>query len=373
MTLPHRFASVAFMLRRISLGLLVLLGIVLFPSPSPAPFIYRPGEGWVYEPVGQDGSWMRTRAKDQLQVARDALEKKKYSLASRAALRVTVNWPLSDYAPEAKYILGRSYEARKQDERAFKTYQELLQKYPKFAKYDEVLQRQYEIAGRFLGGQWFRLWNYIPIPPSMEKTASLYGSIVTNGPFSAVGPLAQMNIGLAQEKNGDYPLAVKAYNTAADRYHDQPQIAGDALFRAGLAYNKQARTAEYDQSVAGDAISTFTDFIALYPNDKRVPEAQKIIDSLKAEQARGNFQIAKFYDKKKRKDAALIYYNEVIVKDPNSPVAQEAKTRIAQLKNVPPPDLAPRPGPNAAPPGASTPAPPLKFPIREVPGEPPPK
>src|SRR5205823_6404109 len=119
-------------------------------------------------------------------------------------------------------------------------------------------------------------------------------------------------------------LAVKAYELAADRYHDRPLVASDALYRAGLAYNKQAQTAEYDQSTAAQAIATFTDFMTLYPNDARVPQAQKIIASLKGEQARGNFQTARFYEKYKRWNGALVYYNEVLVQDPNSPYAAEA-------------------------------------------------
>ena len=50
----------------------------------------------------------------------------------------------------------------------------------------------------------------------------------------------------------------------------------------GLAIEKQAKTAEYDQSTAADAIATFTDFMTLYPDDPRVKDAQNIIDQLKA-------------------------------------------------------------------------------------------
>lgn len=370
--------------------MLVLLGLVLFPGVSPAPFIYRPGEGWIYEPVGSEGKWIRGRAKDQLEVAKQALEKKEYKLACRAAKRVVTTWPLSDYAPEANYILGRGYEARRQDERAFKVYEELLRKYPKFASHDEVLERQFQIATRFLNGQWFRLWNTIPLYPDRERTAELFSKIVIAGPYSDVAPKAQMSVGTAWEMRRDYASAVRAYTTAADRYHDRPQVAAEALFKAGMAYNKQARTADYDQSVASEAIATFTDFIALFPKDPRVPEAQKTIDALKTEQARGSFQIASFYEKKRRKDAALIYYNEVIVQDQNSTYASTAKQRIALLKNLPtPPPAAPVPAPVPATSPKATPAPADKpadqpaappapqpkpaYPIRVVPGEPPPK
>src|SRR6516165_9549923 len=251
--------------------LIIALAVVLFPFRSPAPLIYRPGEGWTYEPVGGEGKWQMTRAKDQLDVAQAAFDKKDYSLALKAARRVVRVWPLSDYAPQAQYLVGRCYEATGKDEEAFKEYQKVIEKQPKIANYQEIEQRQYEIANKYLAGKWFKLWGYIPIFSSMEKTSDMYEKIVKNGPYSDVAPKAQMNIGAAREKQSNYAMAAKAYETAADRYHDRPQVAADALFRQALAYNKQAQTAEYDQSTAGQAISTFTDFMTLYPNDSRVP------------------------------------------------------------------------------------------------------
>ena len=278
---------------------LILFGVIAFPHICPAPIIFRPGEGWTYEPVGSEGKWTRNRAKDQLQVAKEAFERKDYRTAQKAAKRVAKVWPLSDHAGEAQYIMARCYEQKKKDERAFKEYQKMLTRYPKAASFDEVLSRQTEIADRFLAGQWFKLWGYIPFFPSMDKTAKLYENIVKNGPYHKTGPDAQLKIGTAREKQKEYPKAVKAYETAADRYNDRPQIASEALYRAGLANNKQAKRAEYDQGVAGDAINNFTDFKALYPNDPRVPEADKLVAALKTEQARGAFQTAKFYEKNK--------------------------------------------------------------------------
>ena len=309
---------------------LVFLCVLALPRETPAPLTYRAGEGWTYEPVG-GGKWTRTRAKDQLEVAQTAFDQKDYSLASKAARRTVRTWPMSDYAPQAQYLVGRCYEAKGQDERAFKEYQKVLEKYPKIANYDEILQRQYQIANRYLGGQWFKLWGHIPFFPSMEKTSLMFENVIKNGPYSEVAPQAQMSIGTAREKQSDFPMAVKAYERAADKYHDQKEVAADALFKAGLAYHKQAKAAEYDQSVAGHAISTFTDFITLFANDPRVPEAQEIIQELRTEQARGAVEIARFYEQKKQWQGALVYYNEAVNKDPNSRFAAEAKRRIAEI------------------------------------------
>ena len=141
-----------------------------------------------------------------------------------------------------------------------------------------------------------------------------------------------MKAGAAREKQAHYPEAVKAYELAADRYHDRPQVAADALFKAALAYQHQAATAEYDQNTAAQAIATLTDFMTLYPDDPRVAEGQKIIAALKREQAHGSFNIAAFYEKNHKWDGALVYYNEALLQDPNSPYATEARQRLDAIK-----------------------------------------
>jgi outer membrane protein assembly factor BamD (BamD/ComL family) len=195
-----------------------------------------------------------------------------------------------------------------------------------------VLWRQFAIAGRFLNGEWFRLWNTIPLYTSMDETAKLYDKIVANGPYSEVAPHAQLNIGAAHEKEKNYADAVKAYNTAADRYNGQPLIAADAMYRAGVAWQKQADTAEYDQSAAAQAIAAYTDFTVVFPDDRRVATAQDAITRLKAEQVRGSFEIAQFYESNHKWAGAIIYYNDVLQLDANSPLAAQARQRIEILK-----------------------------------------
>jgi outer membrane protein assembly factor BamD len=318
--------------RRFLFLLAVIAGVVLLPFRSPAPLTYTPGEGWYYVPFGAGNTWQRTRAKDQLDVAEQAFKSHDYSLALRAARRVVQVWPLSDYAPRAQYLVGRCLAEEGKDEMAFKAYQVIIEKYPKSAEYEEVLWRQYEIAARFLEGEWPKLWGYVPYPPSMDLPADMFGEIVTNGPYSDVAPHAQLRIGAAREKQKDFPAAVKAYETAADRYQNQPTIVADALYREGISYVKEAPAAEYDQSTASQAIATFTDFITLYPDDRRVPQAQRIIAALKLRQVKGNFEIAQFYEKSKKWDGAVIYYNEVLQLDPSSRYAALARQRIQALK-----------------------------------------
>ena len=140
-------------------------------------------------------------------------------------------------------------------------------------------------------------------------------------------PQAQLNIGAAREKQSDFSQAVKAYEKAADIYHDKEKVAADALYKSGQAYTKQAKTAEYETNAATKAIEAFSSFLCPLSRDKRAAEVDKNIGELRTEQASGALKIARFYEKNKHWDGALVYYNEVLIRDPKSKFGQEAKAR----------------------------------------------
>ena len=155
--------------------LLIAVFWLAFPVLAPAPLIYRPGEGWTYEPVGGEGKWMQARAKDQLEVAQAAFDKKAYSLALKAARRVVQVWPLSDYAPPGPIPPGPLLRGQGPGRKGLQGVSDVLEKYPKMVNYEEILQRQYDIANRYLAGKWFKLWGYVPVPPWFRRADGPHG------------------------------------------------------------------------------------------------------------------------------------------------------------------------------------------------------
>lgn len=317
---------------------MVLLMMGCLTQRCPAPFVFTPGEGWSYETPGSAGDWMRDRAVEQLEVAQEKYDQGDYKTGIKASKRLIRQWPFSDYAPNAQYLAGLCYEGMSKDEKAFNEYQKLLEDYPTSDRYQECLNRQFEITTRFLNGKRFRIWGLIPLYRSMSKTSEMYEGLIKNGPFSDVAPKAQMNIGQAMENQKEFTKAVKAYETAADKYNKDPEVVADALFKAGLALMQEAQEAEYDQSMAGKAIDVFTDFITLYPQEDRVELASQNIDSLRIEQARGSLMVARFYDDKRQLNGAMTYYNDVLdilnrlLNAPEHPYAVEARQRLSVLK-----------------------------------------
>lgn len=321
--------------------LIIMLVFISGTEWCPAPFVFTPGEGWRYDSPGDDTGWRADTAKDQLEITRLAVEAQDGMLALRSAQRLLSSWPLSDYAPDAQFYAGVAFTMRKMDQKAFDQFQVLIDIYPKSSRYEEALKQQFDIATRFMNGQRKRImWGRVPVWRSRKTAVEMYEQVIKNGPYTDFAAQAQINIGLSHEKRESFLLsfsekftdAALAYEQAAFRYFDRPEIAADALFMAGNAYFAQARSGEYDQGHSDKAILAYEDFMAMFPADERKNKAIENIAILRDEQSRGAYLIGRFYEKKKAIKSALIYYNEAISKDPTSDFAEKSRQKIAELQ-----------------------------------------
>ncbi len=298
----------------------------VMPTESPAPLIWRKGEGWTWE---HGGVAVAMNPADQLKIGQELEAKKRYRDAIGAYRRVIARWPLASSTQEARMGLAECYSAIGYHYKAFQTYQELIKKHPNTPHFDEILQRQFEIGNLFLAGERQKAWG-IRFFPSMERTVEVYEQVVKNGPYSAVSPEAQFRIGLTYEKERDYLAAVHAYEKLMERYPKHP-LAEAAQFQIGWEYKKESQRAEYDQNAANQAIAAFTDFLLRYPGSDKAPVAEQYRSALKVEQAKGLFRIGEFYEKNHYYKSAIIYYNDVIEKNPESGWATQAKEKVAKL------------------------------------------
>ena len=101
-----------------------------------------------------------------------------------------------------------------------------------------------------------------------------------------------------------------------------------------MAYQNQSLDAEYDQAVTIKSIDAYSDLITLYPEHQNIPDAKKRIDDMKIEQARGNFEIARYYEKRKKWKGAEIYYDQAFRLAPDSEYGDRSKQRLAEIKEL---------------------------------------
>jgi len=294
-----------------------------------ATLVWRPGEGWSDESGGDVSA---SSSRDQLDLAHKLEAQGQRDSALKAYKGLLRKWPLSFFAPEAQYRVGKIIEDEGDFYNAFQAFQKMVTKYPSSDYFPQALNEQYRIANLYLAGEPQRIWK-IPVGPSMQRTIEMYGRIIKNAPYGDYAPQCQFNIGLANEKLRKYTDAIDAYQLVLDNYPTS-SVAANAQYQIGYAWMKSSTSGDYDLGAARKAVDAFQDYLVRYPNSDKAAQAQENIRRLGIKQTQGAYDIAKFYETQHNPRAAFIYYNEVVREDPNSEQAGLAKKRIQELRPV---------------------------------------
>jgi outer membrane protein assembly factor BamD len=306
-----------------------LLALGFASSVAHATLVWRPGEGWSDESGSQVSA---SSSRDQLDLAHKLEAAGSRDAALKAYKGLLRRWPLSFFAPEAQYRVGKILEDEGDFYTAFQAFQKMVTKYPSSEYFEQALNEQYRIANLYLAGEPQRIWK-IPVGPSMERTIEMYERIIKNAPYGNYAAQCQFNIGLAREQQRKFTDAVDAYQKVLDNYPTS-SVASNAQYQIGYAWMRSSITGDYDMGAAKKAIDAFQDYLVRYPTSDKAAQAQENIQRLGQKQTQGAFDIAKFYESSHPPEprAAFIYYNEVVREDPNSEQAQIAKKRIQALK-----------------------------------------
>lgn len=307
--------------------LLALVTAFLFPHLGQTAVIYRSNEGWSVE--GED-TQIEGSAAEQMRKAEQLEAAGNSSAAFKAYHALVKSYGQSGLAPKAQRKVAMLLEQHGEYDKAFEAYSVYLTKYPRGDDFDAVVESQFKIAKLFLEGQKRKLFG-VPVASSMSRAQEMFEGILKRAPFSRWAPLAQFNLGQALEKQGKYPEAIGAYQTVVTKYPSDP-VADDAQYQIGYVLLREAREGSYDTATRQRAREAFEDFIARYPESEKAPQARENVKTLQGGVTKGALDIARFYEKTKRFKAAVIYYNEVVRQQPESPESSIAKARIEALR-----------------------------------------
>lgn len=296
--------------------------------PVQAAVVYRPGEG--FSPADEDAGPTEKSASEQLHKAQTLETEGDFKKAIGAYRSLLSTFPSSGIASQAQFKIAELYEKTGDPERAFKTYGKYIANYPRGKEFDTVVEHQFNIAKAFLGGERRKLMG-VKTFSSMERAQKMFEEIVKNAPYSKFAPLAQFNIGMALEKQRNYPEAVAAYQLAVDKYPND-DVAANAQYQIGYVQLYLIETGSNDQAARTKARDAFEDFLVRYPQSEKAAQARENVKKLSGRDLHKNLEVARFYEKTKNYKAAVIYYNDVIQTDKGSNEGKEAQKAIERLK-----------------------------------------
>lgn len=269
----------------------------------------------------------------QFEYANQLLDQGRVRKAAKAYLALTRHWPAAPEAAEAQYRYARILDQRGKVQNAFDEYQRLFDYYPHMFPYEEVLNRQFELAVHLMNKRKGRFL-FLPGFQAPERAVPLFEKIVANGPEWEKTPEAQFLLGRAQELALEYEAAIIAYATVQQRYPNS-RFAEEAAYRLVLCWKKLADESPNNQQLLYNAWVTAMFYLNSYPMSERAQEIRELSRVVLDRRAEIAYNIARYYDRIIKKRAAAIAAYEACVREyPQSKWAEEARRRLEELSGA---------------------------------------
>ena len=269
----------------------------------------------------------------QLTFADQLLQAGRAKKAMKQYVALTVYWPESREAASAQYQYARLWDKKGKENRAFDEYQRLFNRYPGQFPYDEVLNRQFEIATNLMNRKKGKFL-FFPGFTAPERAIPMFQAIMTNAPQWNRSAEAQYLMGRANELSLEYEAAIEDYMAVQNRYPDSP-FAEAASFQTAYCYYLLAQESPNNEQILDAAWAAMTLFLNYYPSSEKASVATEYRGTLYRQRAKIAYEKASYYDKiVKRPDSALIAYETMVRQFPHSDWTGLAQIRIDALSNT---------------------------------------
>ncbi|MBN2097206.1 MAG: outer membrane protein assembly factor BamD [Candidatus Omnitrophica bacterium] len=303
-----------------------LLLAISFAGTSWAYWIWTPQTGKFINPKHA----VRESPQEQFDWAMGFFEAKDYKKAISEFEKLIKSYPLSKLSSEAQFYLAWCYENMGEYYRAYQDYQLVIDKYPYTERVEEIIEREYRIANLFYSGQKAKLLG-VAILPAKDKAIEILGQVVENAPYGPYADLSQFKLGQCYMEINDYINAALAFKKIIENY-PKSALVDDAKYNIAICASRASSGPEYNEEDTDQAIKEFKDFVKRYPDSSMEKEARNFITKLEAQKAENNFNIAQFYQKQGNSESAVIYYEEILQKYPDSVWAVKALENLQIIR-----------------------------------------
>ena len=255
----------------------------------------------------------------------------KLKAAARQALALRIWWPHSPEAPQAQMLYARLMEKRKDLQAAFDGYQYLLEHYTGRFEFNEILDRQMQIAKTIMAQKKGRFL-FLPGFDAPERAIPLFEKIVASAPEGHATAEAYYLTGVANDRIYEYDKAIDAYFTTLNRFPDS-EFAEKSAYAQAQCHIKISTDAPHDNRALATARAAGLLFLQRYPDSVHRAGIEADLARLHDRQVQNAYELARYYDLILHKPAAaLIEYQTFVALFPDAEQTPAARLRMEQLK-----------------------------------------
>lgn len=263
-----------------------------------------------------------------LDIARQWLAREEYKTARKATEQwIETYGPQSARYPEALYLEGTIHLERGDYRAADDAYQALLNDYPGSPYASEALLGRFRIAEQYLAGKRRKaMWGLLRVK-DREGGLKIMDDILVNYADTPLAEKAQLSKANYYYERGEFELAEDEYARFAE---DFPRSRYQPKSLLWSAYSALARFPgiQFDDISLIEAKARFEQFMISYPDQAQQMDVPVLLDQIDSTRADKTFEIARFYERTKKTEAARYYYQATVRRWPNTAAAAEAQARL---------------------------------------------
>ena len=224
--------------------------------------------------------------------------------------------------------------------REFSAIEELLERFPEYADFSALTDREFEIAESYFRGErepayWALRW--VPWLCDKDRSKEIFEKTITRAPYAKQAATARLRLAYIADQEGKAKDSLAYLRQLIAAHPDAPE-AKQALLALGEGLTLLAARGDGDGRYAREASEVFNTFKKRYPNASEIPWVERNLLRLRDYQAERLYQIAEYYDKKDYKETAGRYLSRIIQEYPDAVCVPEAEKRMVDIDKSYTPD-----------------------------------
>jgi len=267
-------------------------------------------------------------------LANQSFEKAHWIEVIKFSKIIIQKFPNTSFTKEALFYLGVAYFNLKDYDISNKYFTRYLKDdfNPKY--FEEVMHYKYSIAHFFKNGAKKRMFEWKKGPKlatATEDALLIFDEIIASMPSHEIAIRSIFAKAELLFDQNDFKEAISTFETLIERY-EKHELAIESFLQIQKVYLKQTTYRKQDPNVLEFAKLNIEKFNQTYPLEE---ENKKILEDMllemKERYATGFLDIATFYEKSKKKDAAVLYYSKIVQSFPETECSKIAKDRLDKL------------------------------------------
>ncbi|MFY7843135.1 MAG: tetratricopeptide repeat protein [Rhabdochlamydiaceae bacterium] len=200
------------------------------------------------------------------------------------------------------------------------------------SKHKEVIAYKLKIADYFKKGGKKHLMGVQKLPrlfSSKEEALQIYEEVLQALPYDHLGGVALFHKGEMAFEAKEYKEAIEIFESVIQRFPQAP-LSADSFIKIGLSYLRESLDSFPDPHNMELAVLNKNNFERSFPDHKKISVLENYLDEMQEFFAKSLFETAQFYQKRGKREASSVYYNQILKKYEKTVTAQKVRNILGK-------------------------------------------